>query len=91
MRKIITGAKGIALFAALLLSVSLLAAAEKTDALTVVTNRGAKKSVSPSRYGVTSRAGRGRELLKNGTLIDIIRPDVTSPEPFDEGSGDTLY
>jgi DNA gyrase subunit A len=68
-----------------------IAAAEKADALTVVTNRGAKKSVSPSRYGVTSRAGRGRELLKNGTLIDIIRPDVTSPEPFDEGSGDTLY
>jgi DNA gyrase subunit A len=67
------------------------AAAKESDALTVVTSRGAKKSVSQSRYGVTSRAGRGRELLKNGTLIDVIRPDVTSPEPLDEGSGDTLY
>ncbi len=68
-----------------------IAAASKADALTVVTSRGAKKSVSQSRYGVSSRAGRGRELLKNGTLIEIIRPEVTSPEPFDEGSGDTLY
>jgi DNA gyrase subunit A len=67
------------------------AAAKESDALTVVTSRGAKKSVSQSRYGVTSRAGRGRELLKNGTLIEVIRPDVTSPEPLDDGSGDTLY
>ncbi len=47
-----------------------IAAANKSDALTVVTGRGARKSVSQSRYGVTSRAGRGRELLKNGTLLE---------------------
>jgi DNA gyrase subunit A len=52
----------------------------KTEGLTVTTNRGAQKSITPSSYGVTSRAGRGRELLKNGTLTGIVRPEVEPPE-----------
>ena len=50
------------------------AAASDTDSLVVVTNRGAKKTINTARYEVTSRAGRGRELLKNGTLDSIVRP-----------------
>jgi DNA gyrase subunit A len=63
------------------------ASARKDHGLTVVTNRGAQKSVTPSTYGVTSRAGRGRELLKNGTLTGIVLPEVTGPELF-EGQKD---
>jgi DNA gyrase subunit A len=63
------------------------AAAGKKDAeLTVTTNRGAQKKVDASSYGVTSRAGRGRELLKNGTLTGIVRPEV-APPPLLEGQG----
>ena len=65
-------------------------AASEQDRLTVVTNRGAEKTISPARYERTSRAGRGRELLKNGTLVALVRPEVQGPEPFDgseAGSG----
>jgi DNA gyrase subunit A len=59
-------------------------AAGKNDAaLTVTTNRGAQKNVSASSYGITSRAGRGRELLKNGTLTGIVRPEVQAPPLFE--------
>jgi DNA gyrase subunit A len=60
-------------------------AAGKNDAeLTVTTNRDAQKKVSASSYGITSRAGRGRELLKSGTLTGIVRPEV-APPPLLEG------
>ena len=60
-----------------------IAAAESSDALTVLTNRGAKKIISRGRYGVTSRAGRGRELLKNGTFAQVVLSEVTAPEPLE--------
>jgi DNA gyrase subunit A len=64
------------------------AAAGKKDAeLTVTTNRGAQKSVSASSYGITSRAGRGRELLKNGTLTGIVRREVEAPPLFEGQQG----
>ncbi len=69
------------------------AAAGKNDAeLTVTTNRGATKSVSASSYGITSRAGRGRELLKNGTLTGIVRREVEAPPVFEgqEGAEETV-
>lgn len=56
------------------------ATSEKNHGLTVLTNRGAQKSVTPSSYGVTSRAGKGRELLKTGSLTGIVWPEVTAPE-----------
>jgi DNA gyrase subunit A len=59
-------------------------AAGKNDAeLTVTTNRDAQKRVTASSYGITSRAGRGRELLKNGTLIGIVRAEVEAPPLFE--------
>jgi DNA gyrase/topoisomerase IV subunit A len=58
-------------------------AASDQDALTVVTSRGAKKTISTARYEVTSRAGRGRELLKNGNLEEILRPEVNAPPPIE--------
>jgi hypothetical protein len=39
-------------------------------------------------YAVTSRAGRGRELLKNGTLTSVVRPEVPAP-PLFEGQQET--
>jgi DNA gyrase subunit A len=59
------------------------ATSKKDEGLTVVTNRGAEKSITPSSYGVTSRAGRGRELLKNGTLTAVVPPEVAGPELFE--------
>ena len=59
------------------------AATTGQDGLSVVTSRGAKKTISTERYEVTSRAGRGRPLLKNGELTEILRPEVSAPAPIE--------
>jgi DNA gyrase subunit A len=64
------------------------AAGKKEAELTVTTNRGAQKKVDAASYAVTSRAGRGRELLKNGTLTSVVRPEVPAP-PLLEGQQET--
>ncbi|HXV62969.1 MAG TPA: DNA topoisomerase (ATP-hydrolyzing) [Vicinamibacteria bacterium] len=66
-------------------------AARDGEALTVVTSRGARKSISATRYDVTSRAGRGRELLRNGTLSGIVRPEVTGPPPIEGSEVETIH
>lgn len=50
------------------------------DLLTVVTNRGAKKTISTAKYRVTSRGGRGNEIQKNGKIDKIESPPVQAPE-----------
>ena len=61
-----------------------MAAGSAEDRLTVVTSRGAKKVISTAKYNKTSRAGRGRELLKNGALTGVEWPEVTTPPALDE-------
>ncbi len=56
------------------------------DLLTVVTNRGAKKTISTAKYRVTSRGGRGNEIQKNGKIAEIMAPPPEAPEPLDEES-----
>ena len=61
-----------------------IAAASDEDRLTVITSRGAKKVISTAKYNKTSRAGRGRELLKNSALTGIEWPEVTAPPALTE-------
>lgn len=49
------------------------------DLLTVVTNRGAKKTISTAKYRTTSRGGKGNEIQKNGKIDKILWPPVESP------------
>jgi DNA gyrase subunit A len=48
------------------------------DLLTVETSRGAEQTVSTAKYDVTSRGGRGRELLQRGQFTRVV---PTPPEP----------
>ena len=61
-----------------------IAAASDSDRLNLVTNRGAKKIISTAKYNKTSRAGRGRELLKNGALTGVEWPEVMAPPALTE-------
>ena len=47
------------------------------DGLGVETSRGAEQTVSPARYEITSRGGKGRALLQRGTLTRVV-PDPPS-------------
>ncbi len=49
------------------------------DLLTVETSRGAAQTVSTAKYGVSSRGGKGRELLQRGKFTRVIPPPVTVP------------
>ncbi len=49
------------------------------DLMTVETSRGAVQTVSTAKYGVSSRGGKGRELLQRGKFTRVIPPPVTVP------------
>ena len=42
------------------------------DLLTVETTRGAAQTISTGKYSLTSRGGRGRELLQRGEFTRIL-------------------
>jgi DNA gyrase subunit A len=52
------------------------------DLLTVETSRGAEQTVSTTKYEVTSRGGRGRELLQRGQFTRVIAPAPEIPPPL---------
>jgi DNA gyrase subunit A len=60
-----------------------LASTGDRDLMTVETTRGAQQTISTAKYEITSRGGKGRELLQRGQFTRIARPDLTAPAPFD--------
>lgn len=56
------------------------------DLLTVMTNRGAKKTISTAKYRVTSRGGRGNEIQKNGKISEIVTLPPKAPPTLSESS-----
>jgi DNA gyrase subunit A len=54
------------------------------DILRVETSRGAEQTISSAKYEVTSRGGRGRELLQRGKFTRIIPGEVENPTPLSD-------
>jgi len=50
------------------------------DLLNVETTRGASQTVSTAKYEVTSRGGRGRELLQRGQFTRVVYPVPEIPQ-----------
>jgi len=50
------------------------------DLMTVETSRGAEQTISTAKYGVTGRAGKGRELLQRGQFIRVIPRPPAVPD-----------
>jgi DNA gyrase subunit A len=59
------------------------AARSASDVLVVRTNRGGEQRIGSSRYEASSRGGRGREVIKQGSLIEVVRPVPEAPPPLD--------
>src|SRR6185503_17951561 len=49
------------------------------DLLTVETTRGAEQTISTAKYEVTSRGGKGRELLQRGGFARVIPREREAP------------
>ncbi len=52
------------------------------DLLTVETSRGAEQTISTTKYEITSRGGRGRELLQRGQFTRVLVPPPEIPPPL---------
>ncbi len=49
----------------------------------VETSRGAEQTISTTKYEVTGRGGKGRELLQRGQFVRVVPPEVDAPPPFE--------
>jgi len=54
------------------------------DIMRVETTRGAEQTISTTKYEVTGRGGKGRELLQRGQFTRVIPQDVENPPPLSE-------
>jgi DNA gyrase subunit A len=50
------------------------------DLMTVETSRGAEQTISSTKYEITGRGGKGRELLQRGQFTRIIWPIPDAPQ-----------
>ena len=49
------------------------------DLMTVETSRGAEQTISTTKYEVTGRGGKGRELLQRGQFTRVVWPVPEAP------------
>jgi DNA gyrase subunit A len=54
------------------------------DLMTVETSRGAEQTISTTKYDVTGRGGKGRELLQRGQFTRVIWPMPEAPPALGE-------
>src|SRR3954451_9581573 len=54
------------------------------DLMTVETSRGAEQTISTTKYEITGRGGKGRELLQRGQFTRVITPAPEAPPPLSE-------
>jgi DNA gyrase subunit A len=52
------------------------------DLLRVETSRGGEQTISTTKYEVTGRGGKGRELLQRGQFTRIMPIEVETPQPL---------
>jgi DNA gyrase subunit A len=64
------------------------AARDERDTLVAKTSAGGEQRINTAKYEVTQRGGKGREVIKRGSLTEIVLEPPSSPEPFasEEGS-----
>jgi DNA gyrase subunit A len=55
------------------------------DLLTVETTRGGEQTISTTKYEVTGRGGKGRELMQRGGFTRVVPGEVAVPSI--EGAG----
>jgi DNA gyrase subunit A len=56
-----------------------LASSGDRDLMTVETTRGAEQTISTTKYEITGRGGKGRELLQRGQFTRVLRPVPEAP------------
>ncbi|HEX6767570.1 MAG TPA: DNA gyrase subunit A, partial [Polyangiaceae bacterium] len=55
------------------------------EVLTVETSMGGEQRIGPASYELTSRGGRGREIIKRGSLVRVVPEPPGAPPSLEEG------
>lgn len=63
------------------------AVAKDSEGLVMKTSLGGEQKISPSKYELSSRGGKGREVMKRGALLEPVLEPPPAPPTFEEGSG----
>ena len=61
------------------------ATSDPKDALVVETSLGGEQRITIGSYEKTGRGGRGREIMKRGTLVKVVPQTPPAPAPLEEG------
>ena len=61
------------------------ATSDAKDALVVETSLGGEQRITIGSYEKTGRGGRGREIMKRGTLARVVPQTPPAPAPLEEG------
>jgi len=63
------------------------AAKDERDTLVCKTSQGGEQRINSAKYEVTQRGGKGREVIKRGSFVQVVLEPPLAPEPFvaDEG------
>jgi DNA gyrase subunit A len=64
-------------------AIGFMASTGDRNLMRVETSRGAEQTISTAKYEVTSRGGKGRELLQRGRFTRVIPLDVANPPPLE--------
>jgi DNA gyrase subunit A len=59
-------------------------ASDDRDTLTVRTSMGGEQRINTAKYEVTSRGGKGREIVKRGTIVEVVPEGLTAPAMIEE-------
>ena len=79
--------RGTWLYGTLLLSLGAFAVARNDDdTLIVETSLGGEQKISPSKYAQSGRGGKGREVIKRGSLTRAVVQLPPVPPPLDGAS-----
>jgi DNA gyrase subunit A len=60
--------------------IGFIASKDDRDLMRVETSRGAEQTISTAKYSVTSRGGKGRELLQRGQFTRVVPPEPQVPQ-----------
>jgi DNA gyrase subunit A len=63
-----------------------LASTGDRDIMCVETSRGAEQTISTTKYEITGRGGKGRELLQRGQFIRVVPQEIETPPLLGESN-----
>jgi DNA gyrase subunit A len=55
---------------------------DERDTLTLKTSGGGEQRINTAKYEVTQRGGKGREVIKRGSLTEVVFEPPPPPQPF---------